>query len=150
MSVRIVIERNIAAPPEVVWEFVSTPERWLDWQGTEAEISPEPGGLHRVNIRGDAFAGGRVVDVVPNQRISFTWGFEIPGHPLPAGSTLVTIQLTPSGDGTLLRLVQEHVPDGFDAVRHGWEHYLDRLAIVAAGGEPGPDPNVGRPSVEPS
>lgn len=149
MSTRIVIERQIAAPPEFVWELVSTPERWLDWQGTEAEITAEPGRPHRVNIRGDAFAGGKVVEVVPNKRISFTWGFEIPGHPLPAGSTLVAIELTPNSDGTLLRLIQERVPDGFDAVKQGWEHYLDRLAVVGAGGDPGPDPNVGRPSTEP-
>ncbi len=149
MSARIVVERRIAAAPEFVWELVSEPNRWLRWQGVEAEIEARPGGVHRVNIRGDAFAGGEVVEVVPNERISFTWGFEIPDHPLPRGSTLVVIDLIPDGDGTLLRLTQERVPDGFDAVRHGWEHYLDRLVVVAESGDPGPDPNVGKPSVEP-
>ena len=142
MSVRIEIERRIAAPPEVVWELVSSPDRWTTWQGVEAEISPEPGGPHRVNIRGDGFASGRVVEVVPNRRISYTWGFEAPGHPLPAGSTLVVIDLTPQSDGTLLRLTQEQIPDGLEAVGRGWEHYLDRLVVVAEGGDPGPDPNV--------
>jgi uncharacterized protein YndB with AHSA1/START domain len=150
VSTRIVIERHIAATPEVVWELISTPERWLEWQGTEAKISAVPGGPHRVNIRGDAFAGGTVVEVVPHQRISFTWGFEIPGHRLPTGSTLVVIDLIPNAGGTLVRLTQERVPDGFEAVAHGWEHYLDRLAIVGAGGDPGPDPNIGRPSVGPT
>jgi len=139
---RIVIERQIAARPETVWEFVSSPDGWLQWQGTAAEISPEGGGAHRVNIRGDAFAGGSVVEVLPPRRISFTWGFEIPDHPLPSGSTLVTIDLVANDGGTLLRLTQERIPDGFDAVRRGWEHYLDRLVVVAEGGEPGPDPLV--------
>lgn len=146
MTTKIVLERHIAAAPEVVWAFVSTPGGWLEWQGTAAEIVAVPGGVHRVNIRGDAFAGGEVVEVIVNRRISFTWGFDLPGHPLPAGSTLVVIDLVPDGDGTLLRLTQERVPDGFEAVGHGWEYYLGRLAVVATGGNPGPDPNVGRPS----
>ncbi|MEX0874050.1 MAG: SRPBCC domain-containing protein [Actinomycetota bacterium] len=150
MSTRVVIERRIAAAPEFVWDFVCKPDRWLEWQGVEADIDPRPGGVHRVNIRGDAFAGGEVIEVVPNRRISFTWGFEIPEHPLPRGSTLVVIDLIPDGDGTLLRLTQERVPDGFEAVRHGWEHYLDRLVIVAEGGALGPDPNVGKPSTGPA
>ena len=140
---RIVIERQIAARPETVWEFVSSPDGWLQWQGTAAEISPEPGGAHRVNIRGDAFASGSVVEVAPPRRISFTWGFEKPDHPLPSGSTLVTIELVANGGGTLLRLTQERIPEGFDAVRQGWEHYLDRLVVVAEGLDPGPDPLVG-------
>jgi len=149
VSVRIVVERRIAAAPELVWDYVSKPDKWLLWQGVEAEVEARPGGAHRVNIRGDAFAAGEVVEVVPHRRISFTWGFEIPNHPLPSGSTLVVIDLIPDGEGTLLRLTQERVPDGFDAVRDGWEHYLDRLVVVAGGGDPGPDPNVGKPSFEP-
>lgn len=144
--VLIVVERLVAAPPEVLWELVSTPSGWLSWQGTEADITAEIGGPHRVNIRGDAFAGGSIVEIVPHKRITFTWGFEIEGSPLPAGSTLVRIELIPRGDGTLVRLTQERVPQGFESVQQGWEHYLDRLAVVAAGHDPGPDPNVGLPS----
>jgi hypothetical protein len=48
--------------------------------------------------------------------------------------------------GTLLRLTQERIPEGFDAVRQGWEHYLDRLVAVAEGRDPGPDPLVGERS----
>ncbi len=142
MSGPIVIEQRVEAAREVVWRFVSDPARWLSWQGVEAEIDATPGGAHRVNIRGDAFAGGRVVEVVPNERISFTWGFEIPDHPLPAGSTLVTIELIPQGSGTLVRLTHARVPEGFESVAEGWTHYLARLAIVACGGDPGPDPKV--------
>lgn len=144
MSGRLVIERRIGAPPEKVWQFVSSPDRWLAWQGTEAQIDAIPGGVHRVNIKGNGFASGEVVEVVPNERIAFTWGFDTPGHPLPAGSTLVVIELIPESDGasTLLRLTQERVSVAFDAVARGWEHYLDRLVVVAEGGDPGLDPNL--------
>ena len=140
------MERQIPARVEAVWQLISEPGRWLQWQGTQAQIVPEPGGVHLVNIRGDAFVGGTVFEVVPNKRISFTWGFDVPDHPLPLGSTLVVIDLEPSGEGTLLRLTHQQLPDGFTAVKKGWDHYLDRLVIVGGGGDPGPDPLVGKPT----
>ena len=143
MSDRIVVERTIKAPPENVWPYVSSPDRWLEWQGLEAQIDPTSGGLYRVNVRGDGFACGVVVDVEPPSRISFTWGFDTPGHPIPVGSTLVTIDLIPqSGGATVLRLTHEKIPAMTGPVRRGWEHYLDRLMVVAEGGDPGPDPMI--------
>ena len=55
-------------------------------------------------------------------------------------STEVEITLTPDGDKTRVRLVHRGLPD--DAVgdhTQGWDHYLDRLAVVVAGGVVGPD-----------
>jgi uncharacterized protein YndB with AHSA1/START domain len=138
---RIVVERWIDAPPEVVFSFLTDAERWIQWQGTEADLDPRPGGVFQVNVRGDGFTGGEFVAVEPSSRVAFTWGFERPGHPLPRGSTLVEIDLTPERGGTHLRLTHRRLPPGFDAVRRGWEHYADRLRLVAAGHDPGPDPN---------
>jgi uncharacterized protein YndB with AHSA1/START domain len=102
------------------------------------------GGIYRVNIRGDGFACGEVVDVDPPSRISFTWGFDTPGHPIPVGATLVTIELIPESDGaaTVVRLTQDKIPAMAGPVRQGWEHYIDRLVVVAEGGDPGPDPTI--------
>ena len=47
----------------------------------------------------------------------------------------------PDGDGTLLRFTHSGLPDA-DATEkhaHGWDHYLERLAIVARGDDPGRD-----------
>jgi hypothetical protein len=53
----------------------------------------------------------------------------------------VEVSLTPDGDGTLLRLVHRRLkPDAIRFHRAGWEHYLPRLALVAAGEAPGDDP----------
>lgn len=142
MSVVVEFERRIAAPPAVVFRFLTDADHWIRWQGTEARIEPHPGGVHRVNIRGDGFASGEVVEVVPDRRIAFTWGFEFPDNPLRPGSTLVEIDLAPDGDGTVLRFRQSAIPDGFEAVGRGWDHYLTRLQQVAVGHDPGPDPNL--------
>jgi len=35
-------------------------------------------------------------------------------------------------------------PEEVPAHRDGWNHYLNRLVIAAAGGDPGPDPRQKR------
>jgi hypothetical protein len=57
------------------------------------------------------------------------------------GSTTVEYELMPNGAGTLLRLTHRDLP-GAEAAghRHGWDHYLERLAAVAAGRDIGADP----------
>ena len=54
-----VVERHIQAAPETVFGFFADPRRWLQWQGLEAELDPRPGGVFRMNVRGDGWASGR-------------------------------------------------------------------------------------------
>jgi uncharacterized protein YndB with AHSA1/START domain len=140
----VVVERRIAARPPTVFSFFTDRDRWLSWQGAEAEIDPRPGGLFRVNVRGDGWASGRFVTVDPHTTIAFTWGWEADGSPVPPGSSTVRITLAPAGpDGTLLRLVHSGLPlPMVDLHRLGWEHYLARLVVRAGGGDPGVDPQA--------
>jgi len=137
----VVVERRIKASPHTVFSFFTDRDRWLSWQGVTAEIDPRPGGVFRMNVRGDGWVAGTFVTLDPPHRLVFTWGWEGDGSPVPPGSSTVEITLTADGpDGTLLRLVHHGLPlPAVDMHRDGWEHYLDRLAIRAAGGDPGPD-----------
>jgi uncharacterized protein YndB with AHSA1/START domain len=104
--------------------------------GTDVEFDARPGGVYKIQVGGDHPALGEFVEVVPDEKIVFTFGWNEPGHPIPAGSTNVAITLIPEGDETLVRLVHSGLPD--DAItdhEQGWQHFLDRLAIVAVGGE---------------
>jgi len=133
------VEQRINAPPATVFSFFSISERWLLWQGVEATIELWPGGLLRVNVTGDGFAAGRILEVVQGRRLTFTWGWESPNHPVPPGSSTVTIELVPDGAGTLLRLTHTGLPPDFiDLHREGWELYIGRLQAIAIGddGEP--------------
>jgi uncharacterized protein YndB with AHSA1/START domain len=94
----LVVERRVSMPPEKVFTYFTDADKWRVWQGTEAEIDLVPGGVWRVNVTGDGFASGRVVEVVPNERVVFTWGWEH-GPPAPPGSTTVAIELIPEGKG---------------------------------------------------
>lgn len=135
----LVVERHVAAPPEKVFAYFTDSDKWLAWQGTEAEIDLQPGGRWRVNVTGDGFASGRVLEVVENERVVFTWGWE-EGPRVEPGSTTVIIELVPDDEGTLIRLTHTGLPhDQIDIHRYGWEHYASRLAAVVDGRDPGPN-----------
>jgi hypothetical protein len=63
------------------------------------------------------------------------------GNPITPGSTTVEYTLHPEGGKTRLRLRHTGLPDDDAVAAHtdGWDHYLARLAVVAAGGDVGPD-----------
>jgi uncharacterized protein YndB with AHSA1/START domain len=145
VSEEVVVERRIAASPATVFSFFSDATRWLRWQGVDAEIELEPGGAFRMNVRGDGFASGSFLEVVAGRRLVFTWGWEREDLGVPPGSSIVEIELEPDHDGTLLRLTHRGLPAGSVEVhRDGWQHYTERLATAAEGGDPGPDPAVVR------
>jgi uncharacterized protein YndB with AHSA1/START domain len=112
--------------------------------GTEAELEPRPGGRYRVMALGVHPGVGEFVEVVPDEKVVFTFGWDEPGHPIPAGSTQVEITLVPEGEKTRVRLTHRGLPE--DAVgdhTNGWDFYLTRLAVVAEGGDAGPETHEG-------
>lgn len=135
-------EIRIAARPQTVFSFFTDPAKMVRWKGTHAMLDPRPGGVYRVDINGRDVAKGEYVEIVPYSKVVFTWGWE-GSDPVPPGSSTVEITLIPDGDGTIVRLVHHDLPEGArDSHARGWEHYLTRLAVAAAGQDPGLDPWV--------
>ena len=125
----------VKADPSTIFALLIEPGM-QSWLGTDVEFDARPGGLYKIKVGGDHPALGEFVEVTPNEKVVFTFGWNEPGHPIPAGSTNVAITLIPEGDETLVRLVHSGLPD--DAIsdhEEGWQHFLDRLATVAVGGE---------------
>ena len=139
----VVKEVRIAARPETVFPFFTDPVKMLLWKGVEADLDPQPGGTFRVNVTGTAVARGEYLEVTPNTRVVFTWGWESEGHAVPPGSSTVEVTLRVDGDGTLVTLTH-HGLEGEERDGHaeGWDHFMERLSIAATGGDPGPDPWV--------
>ena len=136
----LVREIMIDATPETIWPFLTEPGKHVEWDGTVAEIDPRPGGTYRVLVGGQHQSAGKYVEVVPMEKVVFTFGWDEENHPIPPGSTTIEITLHPEGNKTRVRLVHSGLPD--DAISdhsHGWDHYLGRLAVAATGGSPGPD-----------
>ena len=103
--------------------------------------------LDRVPI--DPVARGSFREVVPVHRLAYSFGWD-GSEAVPPGSSLIEIDLIEQPDGTLLRLTHTGLPNSEQCANHadGWAHYLGRLAEVAAGRDPGPDPRHGRTGSE--
>jgi uncharacterized protein YndB with AHSA1/START domain len=134
-------EIRIEAPPSVVFEFLTDPAKMVRWMGTEAVLEPWPGGRYYVNPSGHEPASGKVLEIIPDRRLVFSWGWEGGALPLPPGQSTVEISLEPAGEGTRLRLTHRDLPPDMHSFHGlGWDNALLRLATVAAGRDPGPDP----------
>ena len=133
-------ELDIAAPPATVFAFLTDPDKILRWMGTEATVEPHVDGLYLVNVTGKDVAEGRFTEVIPVHRLAYSFGWQ-GGEKVPPGSSLIEIDLVERGSGTLLRVTHSGLPDAETcaAHEHGWVHYFGRLAVAAAGGDPGPD-----------
>jgi uncharacterized protein YndB with AHSA1/START domain len=139
-ATRIEREIQIDAKPETVFALLTESEESIRWMGVEATLEPHAGGLYRVKCNGKDIARGEFLEVVPHSRVVFSWGWEGEGHPIPPGSTTVEITLTPEGGGTRLNFLHRDLPAAaMGDYAHGWDHFLDRLQVLAAGGDPGDD-----------
>jgi len=105
----LVLEREIDVPVDLVWEAWTTPEsikHWFvpkPWTVTDCEIDLRPGGIFRTTMRspeGEEFPNlGCYLEVIPNQRLTFTDAL-LPGFrpsPKPFFSAVLTLEPTDSG-----------------------------------------------------
>ena len=124
----ITVEQVIKAPPATVYRYLTESDLWSSWQGSEANLDAKRGGLFSLIMPNGMKARGQFTELVPDTRVVFTWGWvDQPG--IPPGSTVVTIDLAASDEGTLLRLTHTDLPSA-EAPPHrdGWEQHLEALA----------------------
>ncbi len=137
------VERRvfIDAPPARVYELLTDGELLAGWMAPVTVVDPRPGGsLAWTHLNGDSVIG-EFVELVPGRRVAFTYGWDREEVGIPPGSTTVEIELRPRGGGTELHLVHRGLAGpAADAHGGGWSNYLARLAAVAEGRDPGPDP----------
>jgi uncharacterized protein YndB with AHSA1/START domain len=136
-------ETQIAAPPSTVFAYLTDPQKILSWMGTEASTEPNPGGLYLVKGIGERgnVARGAFREVVPVHRLAYSFGWDTNNEEVPAGSSLIEIDLIDRDGGTLLRMTHSGLPNAVQCENHnkGWAHYLGRLTVAATGRNPGPD-----------
>jgi len=143
MSEPLTVSRHIAAPPGVVYSYLTESARWAKWQGSEADLDARPGGLFLLTMPDGARARGEFVELVPDEKVVFTWGWV--DHPgVPPGASTVQIAISPDAGGSMVTITHMGLPgDEVEMHRMGWEHYLPRLAASAEGLDVEPDPGPG-------
>ena len=141
------IERElyIDASPEIVFEVVSDPAHVKEWWPDEARYEVVVGSTGEI-LFGDPAGGAvvalTVVEAEPPTRFSFRWTHPADAEPVAGNSFLVTFELAPQGDGTLVRFRETGFREmGWEAAVleecyrdhvEGWDHFLPRLVSYAA------------------
>jgi uncharacterized protein YndB with AHSA1/START domain len=123
---------HIAAEPEFIYNYFIKPEALVRWMGDHAILDPRPSGRFTL-VLGDRTVEGQYVELDPPHRLVITWGRR--GSPtFPPGSSRLEVTFTPEHGGTRVSIVHTGLPAS-ERPRHslGWQHYLARLAAVAAG-----------------
>ena len=138
----LTFKRRLDASPARVYAAWTDPEKIVRWFGRKdlkpdtmrAAIDARVGGRYRVNFNietGEYFeVGGVYREVVPNERLVFTWAW----HSTPERESLVSVTFKPDGAGTLLtvhhaQLLDQAARDGHE---RGWLGALDKLEACLA------------------
>jgi len=145
------LERTIPATPHQVYRAWLEPELLRRWMApgcfavSRAEVDERPGGRYRIwHADAGTERGGfdcEVLELVPDERLVFRWGFVGPDREAgPSYDSVLTITLCAAADGgTVLTLVHERLdalaaamPQAAASVGVGWESALDKLPAAVA------------------
>ena len=131
----LTLKRRLKASPEAVYAAWTDPEKIVRWFGPDsgpvehAEFDVRVGGQYSIGFRTEDgeqhYVSGVYREVVPNERLSFSWAW----RSTPERVSLVTVLIKPDGAGSLLTLNHEKFFDekARDDHREGWSGCLDKL-----------------------
>jgi uncharacterized protein YndB with AHSA1/START domain len=126
-TLSVVVEREIAFPPEKIWRALTQPHLIAEWL-MQNDFEPVVGRHFKLSADWGA-VDCQVRTVEPNKTLSYTWG----AHGL---ESVVTWTLTPAGTGTHLRMEQSGFradqKQAYHGARHGWQQFLGNLEQVLA------------------
>ena len=132
----------IAATPEQVWQALTTAEFSRQYFfGFAVEMDPKIGGSFIVRAPdGSLHIDGEVLAYDPPRKLSVTWNVNWPGLVEKLGQTVVTYEITQTGDAVRLTMTESHereLPeDILSGGRTGWPAILSSLKSVLETGKP--------------
>lgn len=140
MTGTVQLHRVLKAPPERVYRAFLSPEalaKWLPPHGFTCAVhqfEPREGGQFKMSFtnlttqQSNSF-GGEFLELIPNERIHYTDGFDDPGLP---GTMHVTVSLKPVSCGTELSIIQEGIPVVIpvEMCYLGWQESLALLTLL--------------------
>ena len=123
----VVVEREIAYPPEKIWRALTQPHLIEDWL-MKNDFAAVPD--HVFTFRGDwGSVDCRVLEVEPHSSLAYSWG-------AMGLESVVTWTLTPTATGTHVRMEQRGFrPDqeqAYQGAKIGWRKFVAQLEQVVA------------------
>jgi uncharacterized protein YndB with AHSA1/START domain len=128
----VVVEREIAHPPEKIWRALTEPHLVEEWL-MKNDFKPAVG--HQFSFRMDpqpnwnGVIDCQVLVVEPNKTLSYTWG-------ALGLESAVTFTLTATTTGTKLRMEQTGFrpdqPQNYQGAKYGWQKFFANLEQVLA------------------
>jgi uncharacterized protein YndB with AHSA1/START domain len=133
----VVVEREIAHPPEKIWRALTQPHLIEEWL-MKNDFAPVVG--HRFNLQADQpnwkmMLDCEVLAVEPNKKLSYTWNFASDDAALSLKS-VVTWTLTRTSTGTRLCMEQSGFRSdqrqAYGGASAGWPRFFAALEQVLA------------------
>lgn len=126
-TLSVVVEREIACPPEKIWRALTQPHLIEEWL-MKNTFRPEVG--HRFNLSADwGVVDCKIQAVEPNKTLTYTWNTK-------DLESVVTWTIIPTSTGTFLRMEQTGFrPDQqpyYRGAQAGWQRFLANLEEVLA------------------
>ena len=123
---------EIRARRATVFRYFTDPARFARWWGAGSSIDPVVGGAISIRYPDGTTASGKVIELAPDERIAFTYGYDKPDAAIPPGGSLVTLELSELDTGTRVHL-QHDVTDAKTRDEHvqGWRYMLALFANAA-------------------
>jgi uncharacterized protein YndB with AHSA1/START domain len=123
----VVVEREIAFPPEKLWRALTQPHLIEEWL-MKNDFAPVPD--HRFSLRADWGAVDcKVLAIEPQRKLSYTWA-------AMGLDSVVTWTLTPTGTGTHLRMEQsgfrQDQQQAYQGAQYGWPKFMAALEQLLA------------------
>ena len=133
---------HVQAAPQQVFEALTNADRLQRWFVSRAETDPRPGGSFQfawefADAAQNGKQQGRFVELVPGQKVSYTWE----ARPAPAELTTVTFSVAPEAGGSRVSLAHT----GFGTGEAGqkardyhagpWDFYLSNLKAYLEAGQ---------------
>ena len=134
----LTLKRRLHAPAEKVYAAWTQPAQIARWFGPSETVAGSVraqqmdvrvGGRFRIGFNtadGEYHeVGGVYREVVPNEKLVFTWAW----HTTPERESLVSVLIRSEGEGAMLTLTHEQFFDqaARDGHQRGWTGTLDRL-----------------------
>lgn len=121
----VIVEREIAHPPQKIWRALTQPHLIEEWL-MKNDFTPVVG--QRFDLRADwGTVNCKILEIETDRILSYTWeamGLE----------SIVTWTLTPSGEGTRLRMEQSGFlasqEQAFQGATYGWQRFLGNLETL--------------------